>query len=129
MAALLARARPLRTPRAELSKSVCFEQARRFRDDLGRHPLREGDFLDDVAPGGGVFFVDLGEVPPGEASRRTNERWPEPAVNEGDLAVDEAANEDVLAPADGPSELEDLVTSRMGPPAPLDGPTRDGEGE
>lgn len=73
--------------------------------------------------------MDLGEMLLGKVLRRTNERWPEAAVDEGDLAVDETADEDILSLANCPCELEDLVAPRMRPPTPANGSARDGDGE
>lgn len=44
----------------------------------------------------------------------------------GDLAIDEAAHENIFGVADRPRELEDLVTPRARPPAPANGSARDG---
>ncbi|MEN8182718.1 MAG: hypothetical protein ABFS46_09300 [Myxococcota bacterium] len=71
-------------------------------------------------------LVHLGELFLGEALRRTNKRWPQATVNECDLAIDEAANEDILAAANRLREFEDLVTPRMRPPASANGTLCDG---
>jgi hypothetical protein len=57
--------------------------------------------------------------------RGANERRPQAPMNEGDLAVDEAADEDVLARANSLRELKDLMAPRMRPPASLNGLARD----
>jgi hypothetical protein len=57
--------------------------------------------------------------------RGANERRPQAPMNEGDLAVYEAADEDVLARANRLRELKDLMAPRMRPPASLNGLARD----
>ena len=123
------RATELGTPLAEASNSVRFEQARRFRADVSRHPPGKRNLLGDVAPGGRVYFMDLGKALPGKALRRANERRPQAPMNEGDLAIDESADEDVVAPANALRELEDFVAPRMRPPTPLNRFARDGDGK
>jgi hypothetical protein len=123
------RATHLGTPPAEASNGVRFEQAGRFRGDLSGHPPGKRDLLADVAPRGRVHFMDLGKAFLWKALRRANERRPQAPMNEGDLAVDEAADEDVFALANSLRQLEDLVAPRMRPPTPLNGFARDGDGK
>jgi hypothetical protein len=73
--------------------------------------------------------MDLGKALLWKALRCPNERGPQAQMNEGDLPVDEAADEDVVARANSLRELEDLVAPRMRPPTPLNGFARDGVGK
>ena len=113
------RATQLGTPLAEASNSVRFEQARRFRADLSRHLPGKRGLLGGVAPGGRVNVMDLGKALLRKVLRGANERRPKAPMNEGDLAVYEAADEDVIARANSLRELKDLMAPRMRPPTPL----------
>lgn len=72
---------------------------------------------------------NLSELLRREASCGANERWPEPTMNESDLAVDEATDENVISTANRPRDLEDLVALRMRPPTPPNGLARDRDGQ
>lgn len=116
----------LRTPATELPNRLVFRHLQGFSLDLGGNPLRKRNLARDVAPRVGVDLVDLGELFLGEALRRTNKRRPQATVNECDLAIDEAAHEDILSTAYCLREFENLVTLRMRPPAPANGTACDG---
>jgi hypothetical protein len=62
-------------------------------------------------------LADLRKAIRWNPARRSDKRRPQPPMDKGDLALDEAAHEDVVAVADGPRYREDLVTFRMRPPA------------
>ena len=51
------------------------------------------------------------------STRRSDKRRPQPPMDKGDLALDEATDENVAALADRSRHREDLVTLRMSPPA------------
>ena len=70
-------------------------------------------------------LADLGKLLLGKALRRANKRWPQAAMNKRDLAIDEAAHEDICAAANRLSEFEDLVAPWMRPPTSADGPACD----
>jgi hypothetical protein len=73
-----------------------------------------------------VDLDDLGEMTPWKSLRRPDERWPEPTMHEGDLAVDETTHENVVGVTDCSGELEDLMAPRVCPPVPADRRTGDG---
>ena len=116
----------LRTPATEFPNRFFFRHLRSFSLDLGGHPLRKCNLPGDVAPRVGMDLVDLGELLLGEALRRTNDRWPQATVNECDLAIDEAAYEDIFAAANWLREFEDFRAPRMRPRAPANGTVCDG---
>ena len=76
-----------------------------------------------------MLFTDLGQLLRREAVGEPDQRRPESAMNQGDLAIDEPADEDMLGFGDSFEDCEDLVTLRVCPPATLDGFTDDGLGE
>ncbi len=116
----------LPAPAAELPNCLFFRQLRGFSRDLGGDPVRKRNFPGDVAPGVSVDLVDLSKLLPGEMLRRANKRWPQAPVNERDLTIDEAADEDILAATNRLRELEDLLAPRMRPPASANGSARNG---
>jgi hypothetical protein len=97
--------------------------------DLCGNPLRERDRLGEMAAGRSVHLMHLSEVFAAKPSRSANHCWPKAAVNLGDLALDEAADQDLFGIADGPGEFEDLVAAWVRPPAAADGIASDGVGE
>jgi hypothetical protein len=76
-----------------------------------------------------VNLTDLSEVAARESLGNANHSRPKPAVNVGDLAVDEAADQDLVGIADCPREGEDLLASWVRPPAPVDRFAGEGVGE
>ena len=50
-------------------------------------------------------------------------------MNEGDLALDGATDEDLIGVANSAGHLEDAMAARMGPPAATDAFARDGLSE
>ncbi len=73
-----------------------------------------------------MHLANLGKALLGKAARCAYKGGPEAPVNKGDLAIDEATYENFFAMADVLCELEDLVTSRMRPPASSNRATCDG---
>jgi len=67
----------------------------RLFDDFGRDPLRIGEFAADVMTRSCVFLMYLREMICLEAVRYSDQGRPKPAVNEGQLSIDEATNHDV----------------------------------
>ena len=116
----------LSTPVAELPNCLFFRQLRGFSRHLGGDPLRKRNFPGDVTPGVSVDLVDLSKLLLGKTVRRANKRWPQATMNERDLAIYDAAHEDILAAANCLRELEDLVAPRMRPPASTNGTLGDG---
>ena len=116
----------LPTPATEFPNRFFFRHLRSFSLDLGGHPLRKCNLPGDVAPRVGMDLVDLGELLLGEALCRTNNRRPQATMNERDLAIYDAAHEDILAAANCLRELEDLAAPRMRPPASTNGTLGDG---
>src|SRR4029453_14687909 len=74
----------------------------------------------------GVHLTDARERPLGEPGRQANQCGPEPLVNEGDLALDGATDQDSLGVANRSGDLEDAMAAGMGPPAAADALARDG---
>lgn len=64
-----------------------------------------------------------------QAIRRPYERRPQPPMDERDLALDEAAHENIIAVADGACHGEDLAAFRMRPPVTANRRARDGLGQ
>ena len=69
---------------------------RSFRRDLNGNPPREGEFPGDVATGRRMDLANLSESLAGEPLGRPNQRRPETAMDIGDLAVDDAAHENIF---------------------------------
>jgi hypothetical protein len=79
-----------------------------------------------VATGSGVFLLNLCQLLGRETRREPNERWPEPTMNQRDLAIDETANEHLLGIGDGLKDCEDVMALRVRPPTALDWLADDG---
>jgi len=76
-----------------------------------------------------VLVPDLGQARLREASRELHERGPQAPVDVGDLAVDQLADEHVVAVADGFGDAEDFMAFGVGPPTAADGGAGDRLGE
>jgi len=73
-----------------------------------------------------VHFTDARERPLRQPGRQPNQCGPEPLVNEGDLALDGATDQDSLGVPNRAGDLEDPMAAGMGPPAAADPLARDG---
>ena len=104
-------------PGTQHVNGIFFSQARSCGGNLVRDPLREGQFVCDMTPRGGVKLLDAGDLLPGELISCSDERSPDATMNVGDLTADQAADENILGVAYGTSDCEDLMASRMPPPA------------
>jgi hypothetical protein len=82
--------------------------------------LRERYLVSYVTTGCGVFLSNLYQLPGRETRREPNKRWPEAAMNQRDLAIDEAANEHLLGICDGLKDCEDVMALRVRPPTAFD---------
>ena len=58
--------------------------------------MREGHLVIYVAPGWRVLVPDLSQLLRGETAGDPNQRRPEPAVNQGELAINEPTNKDLI---------------------------------
>jgi len=67
----------------------------------------------------------LGQKPVGD----TDERRPEVAVNQGDFAIGEPTDKDLLGLGDRSKDFVDVMALRMCPPTALDRFSNDGLGE
>jgi hypothetical protein len=72
-----------------------------------------------------MLLFDLGEMGTREPVRKTNQRWPEPSMNEGDFATYNATNKNIIAVSHRAGPCEYLFALWMGPPTSLDRPLRD----
>lgn len=73
-----------------------------------------------VATGWRVLVPDLSQLLRGETAGDPNQRRPEPTVNQGDLAIDEPTNKDLIGFGNGSNDCVDLTTLRVCPPATFD---------
>jgi hypothetical protein len=64
-----------------------------------------------------VDLAHLRKVIRWKPARRSDKGRPQPSMDKGDLALDEATYEDIVAVANSSRDREDLVTLRMRPPA------------
>jgi hypothetical protein len=60
---------------------------------------------------------------------RANKSGPQSPMDKRDLALDQAADEDISAVADRPRHRENFVTLRMGPPTARNSLSSDGFGQ
>ena len=97
--------------------------------NVRRHPLRERNLATYVATRWRVLLSNLSKLLGREALGEPNQRRPEPAMNQGDLAIDEPADKDLLGFGDGCKDCVDVMTLRVRPPAAVDGFADDGLGE
>jgi len=88
--------------------------------------LRERYLVSYVATGCGVFLSNLCQLLGRETRREPNKQGPEPAMNQRDFAIDEAANEHSLGICDGLKDCEDVMALRVRPPTALDWLADDG---
>jgi len=91
--------------------------------------LRERNLATNVAARWHVLVPDLGQLLGHEAVGESNQRRPEPAMNQRDLAVEEPTHEDLLGFGDGFQDGVDVVAPRVRPPTAFDGFADDGLGE
>ena|SRR5439155_26814661 len=73
-----------------------------------------------MSAAGGVFVPHFGEQPLGQADRQLNQRRPKAAVDIGDLAVDELADEHVRTLTHCSSGSKYCPPLRVTPPTPAD---------
>ena len=92
----------------------------RLLQNLGGHPLRERYIVSYVTTGRGVFLSNLHQLLGRETGGEPNKQRPELAMNQRDLAIDEAANEHLLGIGDGFEDCEDVVALSVRPPTALD---------
>lgn len=85
------------------------------------NPLRECNFARNVPARSRVLFMHLRNSVGRKSLRHSNQRRPEPAVNEGHLAIHETANEHIVRIGHRLEDGEYVVAPGMRPPAALDG--------
>lgn len=88
--------------------------------DGGGNPVGEGNLVHDMPATGGVLLVELSEATASDPIRQPHDGRPKPAVNERDLAVDEAGHEDVGGVAESARCEKDLVPGWVAPPTASD---------
>jgi hypothetical protein len=76
-----------------------------------------------------VLFANLRKVFGSEAFGETDQRRPKAPMNEGELSLDEPADQNFVRFTDGSDDPEDVMALRMRPPAPFDGLADDRLGE
>jgi hypothetical protein len=69
-----------------------------------------------------VLFSNLRNLIWRESFGYPDQRWPEAAMDEGDPALDKAANENIFTFGHRLKDCEDLMTLRMSPPTAFDWP-------
>lgn len=97
--------------------------------DTRRNPLREGDLLSHVMSRWRMYLAHLCKAVRWKLLRRPDKGRPQSAMNEGNLAVDETAHENIAALPDSPRDRKDLVTFRMRPPTDTNRAPGDGVSE
>jgi len=91
-------------------------------DVLGRltdfrwHPTSKPDRANSVRPRRGVLLPSSSESLLVQKIRQTNYRWPESAMNVGNLSTRQTAHEDLIAITYGPSCPEDYAPLFVSPP-------------
>src|SRR6266478_8559890 len=118
-----------RYPGTEGSKCLFLADGLGFRRNVRRHPIRERHLVTHVATGCRVLLSDLGQLLGREAAGEPNQRWPEPAMNQRDFAIDEPANKDLLGFENCFKDGVDVMILRVRPPTALDWFADDGLGE
>ena len=58
-----------------------------------------------------MLLFDLSEMVTRESVRKTNQRWPKPSMNEGDLATYNAANKNIMVVSHRAGQCEYLFNS------------------
>ena len=76
-----------------------------------------------------MLLFNLGELLRREAVGKPNQRRPQTAMDQGDLAIDKSADKNLLRASNGLKNCVDVVTLRVCPPATLDRFPDDGLGE
>ena len=104
-------------PGGELCERRFFRESSGSCADARRNPIGEGDFFGHVTSGTRVDLAHLRKVIRWKSARHSDKGRPQPPMDKGDLALDEATDEDIVAVADRSRDREDLVTLRMRPPA------------
>src|SRR5215467_6565093 len=75
---------------------------------------------------GRVLIPNLGKLFLPKMGGQLDQGGPQPAVDVGNLAVNELTYQDLGALTDGPGDAEDLAAFRVPPPAPSNGAARNG---
>lgn len=113
---------PLSQPATQLGDSLRLRQfASEARDFCGR-PVGVRDRSHDVAARWRMLLYKFSEVSTWNPVGKTNQRWPEPSVNEGNLAADNAANKNIIIISNGACPCINLSAFWVGPPTSLNRP-------
>jgi hypothetical protein len=83
-------------PGPESGKGLVLAECVGLFGDLRRNPLWKGDLVTYVATRCRVLLSDLSKLPGCKPVSQAAQRRPEAAMNEGDLAIDEATDKDLL---------------------------------
>ena len=103
--------------RTQCSEGIVDAELTARSSDPGGHTFAKWGANDAMGARWCVHFLNTLESAGTEAPFKARECWPQSTVDERHLAQDEPTDEDVSRATDLPSEREELMTSRLTPPA------------
>jgi len=110
----------LRQPGADLGDSLRLGEFKSEARGFCRNPVGIRDRSNYVSAGRRMLLFDLTEMGAREPVGKTNQRWPEPSMNECDLATYDAANKNIIVVSHRAGQCEYLFALGVGPPTSLE---------